>query len=108
MNEQIPAGVQENLKAGPQSQSAVISVLGYDRIGIISTVSTILSMRKVNIENITQTIMDSFFTMVMMVDLSQMETDFESLSAELEVAGDQMGVKVRIQHEDIFNSMHRL
>jgi ACT domain-containing protein len=91
-----------------QKSNAVITVNGQDKVGIISTVSSILSERNVNIANITQTIMQSFFTMVMMVDISEMNTDFETLSKELEAAGVTLGVQVRIQHEAIFDSMHRL
>ena len=91
-----------------QKANAVITVNGQDKVGIISTVSGILSKRNVNIVNITQTIMQSFFTMVMMVDISEMTTDFETLSKELEVAGEELGLQIRIQHEAIFNSMHRL
>ncbi|MCL2403752.1 MAG: ACT domain-containing protein [Coriobacteriia bacterium] len=91
-----------------QKTSAVITVNGQDKVGIISTVSSTLSENNVNIVNITQTIMQSFFTMVMMVDISEMNTDFEALAKELEAAGDELGIQVRIQHEAIFNSMHRL
>ena len=91
-----------------QKANAVITVNGQDKVGIISTVSGILSKRNVNIANITQTIMQSFFTMVMMVDISEMTTDFETLSKELEAAGEELGLQIRIQHEAIFNSMHRL
>ncbi|MCL2438370.1 MAG: ACT domain-containing protein [Coriobacteriia bacterium] len=91
-----------------QKTNAVITVNGQDKVGIISTVSGILSKNNVNIANITQTIMQSFFTMVMMVDISEMSTDFEALTKELEIAGEDLGVQIRIQHEAIFNSMHRL
>ena len=91
-----------------QKANAVITVNGQDKVGIISTVSGILSEHNVNIANITQTIMQSFFTMVMMVDISEMTTDFETLSKELEAAGEELGLQIRIQHEAIFNSMHRL
>ena len=91
-----------------QKANAVITVNGQDKVGIISTVSGILSKHNVNIANITQTIMQSFFTMVMMVDISEMTTDFETLAKELEAAGEELGLQIRIQHEAIFNSMHRL
>ena len=91
-----------------QKTNAVITVNGQDRVGIISTVSGILSKNNVNIADVTQTIMQSFFTMVMMVDISEMTTDFETLAKELDAAGAELGVQVRIQHEAIFNSMHRL
>jgi len=88
--------------------NAVITVSGQDRVGIISAVSTVLTNSNVNIENVTQSILQSFFTMVMMVDISEMTTDFETLSKELDEVGRTVGMQVRIQHEAIFNSMHRL
>lgn len=91
-----------------QKANAVITVMGEDKVGIIARVSSILSDKNVNIVNITQTIMQSFFTMVMMVDISEVNTDFELLAKDLEVAGEDLGVQIRVQHEAIFNSMHRL
>ena len=87
---------------------AVITVLGRDRVGIIARVSGILADRQVNILDISQTIMQDMFTMMMLVDISASSIPFSELSDGLEAAGRELGLSVRIQHEDIFNSMHRV
>ncbi len=87
---------------------AVITVLGSDRIGIIAHVTNILAQVNVNILDISQTIMDKIFTMVMLVDLKESNTPFAEISKALDDAAQQLGVSIRIQHEDIFNSMHRI
>jgi len=91
-----------------QGENAVITVIGKDRVGIIASVCSVLAGCNVNVLNISQTIMHSYFTMVMIVDISQAATDFETLAKELEACGVTLGMQVKIQHEDIFNSMHRL
>lgn len=87
---------------------AVITVLGSDRIGIIAGVTAILAETGVNILDISQTIMQDIFTMIMMVDLSTMSTDFGTLQEQLMEKGRQMGVEIRVQRDDIFRSMHRI
>jgi ACT domain-containing protein len=87
---------------------AVITVIGKDKVGIIAGVSNILSEKGVNILDISQTIMGGFFTMVMMVDTEKVTDTFSQLSDQLLKKGEEMGVEIRIQHEDIFNSMHRI
>jgi len=87
---------------------AIVTVMGLDRTGIIAKVSTCLSDFNVNILDINQTIMQNLFTMVMLVDIEKSKTDFSNLSKELEKIGSDLGVEVRIQHEDIFNSMHKI
>jgi ACT domain-containing protein len=87
---------------------AVITVLGNDRVGIIAAISNILADCNVNILDISQTIMQDIFTMIMLVDISSMEVDFSKLSDQLEKKGQELGLSIRIQHEDIFNSMHRI
>jgi ACT domain-containing protein len=87
---------------------AVITVIGHDRVGIIAAVSTILANCNVNILDISQTTMQNMFTMIMLVDISKSTTDFSELSQQLEQKGNEMGLSIRIQHEDIFNSMHRI
>jgi ACT domain-containing protein len=88
--------------------NAIVTVIGRDAVGIIARVSTIMQEHNVNILDINQTIMQSFFTMIMMVDLSGLNDDFSVLSKQLEAAGIDLGLQIRIQHEDIFNSMHRI
>jgi len=87
---------------------AVITVIGIDRVGIIAAVSNILFQANVNILDITQTTMQGLFTMIMLVDAGKASVDFEELSGTLAAKGDEMELKIRIQHEDIFKSMHRI
>lgn len=87
---------------------AVITVLGSDRIGIIAGVTAILAETGVNILDISQTIMQDIFTMIMMVDLTTMTTDFGALKERLTGKGQEMGVDIRVQRDDIFRSMHRI
>lgn len=87
---------------------ALVTVIGKDRTGIIYNVSQILAENNVNIEDISQTIMNSFFTMIMLVDLSKMDIPFNSLKDSLEKRGEEIGMSIRIQHEDLFNAMHTL
>ncbi len=85
---------------------ALVTVIGKDRTGIIYNVSKILAENNVNIEDISQTIMNDFFTMIMLVDLSKMTIPFNALKDSLEKCGDEIGMSTRIQHEDLFNAMH--
>ncbi len=87
---------------------AVITVIGEDRVGIISGVSTILSRANVNILDITQTTLQELFTMIMLVDISKSSISFEQLSVDLAAKGDELGLNIRIQHENIFKSMHEI
>ena len=87
---------------------AVITVLGKDRIGIIAAISRVLADSNVNILDITQTTMQDFFTMTMLTDIANSSVDFDKLSDRLEEEGKTLGLYVKIQHEDIFNSMHRI
>ncbi len=85
---------------------AIVTVMGMDRAGIIAKVSTCLFEHGVNILDINQTIMEDIFTMVMLVELSG--TDSTAVLAELEKIGAEIGVDIRMQNEEIFNSMHRI
>lgn len=87
---------------------AVITVLGKDRIGIIFSVTAILAEYEVNILDISQTIMQDFFSMVMIVDLTKCSVKFEEIQKKLNNKGEELGLSIRIQHEDIFNSMHTI
>lgn len=87
---------------------AVLTVVGKDRKGIIYVVSKALTEMNINIEDISQTIMQEYFTMMMIVDISDANKDFVEIQKTLKEVGEQKGVDVRIQHEDIFNSMHKL
>jgi len=87
---------------------AIITVVGKDKIGIIAGITTVLAKHKVNILDISQTILQEYFTMIMLVDLSLMDLSLEELKQKLEEEGKNLGVSVRIQHEDVFKSMHRI
>lgn len=87
---------------------AVISVIGKDRVGIIAKVSGILSEANANILDISQTIMQDIFTMVLISDVSSANVSFTDLKEKLTKAGEELGVSVSVQHEDLFHSMHRI
>lgn len=87
---------------------AIVSVIGKDKPGIIAAVSTALFELGINIEDISQTVMQEYFTMIMLVDISRSARELSELSKILEEKGRQCGVSVRIQHEDIFNAMHKI
>lgn len=87
---------------------AVLTVIGKDRVGIIAAISNILADCNVNVLDITQTIMQEIFTMIMMVDISNANVDFSILSDRLEKKAQELNLSIKIQHVDIFNSMHRI
>ena len=88
--------------------NAIVTVIGKDKVGIIAAVCGKLAELNVNILDITQTILKGNFTMVMTVDAGQANVGFEQLAAGLEALGEQMGLVIRIQREEIFESMHRV
>ena len=87
---------------------AIITVLGKDKVGIISGVSNALSNMNINILDISQTIMNDMFTMIMQVDTAKANVEFSKIAENLREESEKLGVEIRIQHEDIFNSMHRI
>ncbi|MBQ8830294.1 MAG: ACT domain-containing protein [Oscillospiraceae bacterium] len=87
---------------------AIVTVVGRDRVGIIAEVCTLLSKNNVNILDINQTILQEFFTMTMLVDVSNSVISFAELKEALAAKGGEMGLKIRIQNEDIFEAMHRI
>ncbi|QWU14533.1 ACT domain-containing protein [Paenibacillus sophorae] len=86
----------------------IITVLGKDKVGIIAKVCTYLAERNVNILDISQTIVQDYFNMMMIVDISQAAKSTEVLVEELQHIGEEIGVEIKLQHEDIFNIMHRI
>ncbi len=87
---------------------AVITVIGHDTVGILAKVSTACAEKGANIIDVTQSVMRDMFTMIMLVDIDGLTSDFSELSSSLEKLGEQIGMKVHVMHEDIFNSMHRI
>lgn len=86
----------------------IITVIGKDRVGIIAGVCTYLAENGINILDINQSIVQGFFNMMMIVDAQNTEKDFSVLCEEVEALGDKLGVKIKMQHEDIFDVMHRI
>ena len=89
-------------------KKTVITVVGKDTVGIIAKVCTYLADNNVNILDISQTIVQDYFNMMMIVDANNSEKKFGQLSDEMEELGKGIGVQIKMQSEDIFNIMHRI
>lgn len=89
-------------------KKTIITVVGQDTVGIIAKVCTYLANNNVNILDISQTIVQGYFNMMMIVDANQSEKKFDILSDELEALGKEIGVQIKMQSEDIFRAMHRI
>jgi len=87
---------------------AFVTVIGQDKIGIIARLCTLLAERRVNILDISQTILQDNFTMIMLVDAGECTVSFEDLASELRELGQDMELSIRIQREEIFNAMHKV
>ena len=87
---------------------AIVTVIGKDRVGIIALVSQLLAERGVNVLDISQTVLQDYFTMIMLVDASACSENFADLAGGLASEGEDHGLQIRIQREDIFNAMHRI
>ncbi len=87
---------------------AILTVIGKDRVGIIARVCALLAGEDVNILDISQTVMQEYFTMIMLVDTAASGTPFDELARKLDETGRLEGLSIRIQREDIFNAMHRI
>jgi len=87
---------------------AIITVVGKDKVGIIYHVTKILAQNDVNVEDISQTILQGYFTMMMLVNLSNLNCDFNNLKDQLESLEKEIGLSVKIQREEIFNYMHNV
>ena len=87
---------------------AIVTVIGKDQVGIIANVCSLLSSHQVNVLDISQTVMQGYFTMIMVVDTSTCPLDFAALVTELEQRGVELGLTIHAQREDIFNAMHRI
>ena len=87
---------------------AIVTVIGKDQVGIIASVCALLSAHKVNVLDISHSVLQEYFTMIMMVDASDTGIPFSELASLLEAKGQEMHLSIRIQREDIFNAMHRI
>lgn len=89
-------------------QKSIITVVGKDTVGIIAKVCTYLADNRINIQDISQTIVQGYFNMMMIVDMDESLKPFAQIVSELEQVGEEIGVIIKCQREDIFDSMHRL
>ena len=87
---------------------AIVTVVGKDQVGIIAGVCNMLAAENINVLDISQTVMEGYFTMMMMVDLSQCQTPFAQLDGARKGFGEERGLSIRIQREDIFDAMHKI
>ena len=87
---------------------AVITVTGKDKVGIIAMASAECAKRGANIVDISQTVMKEYFAMIMLVELDGLTVDFSVFNEEMKKEGERCGVDIRVMHEDIFNTMHKI
>lgn len=89
-------------------KKTIITVVGHDTVGIIAKVCTYLAENNINILDISQTIVQEYFNMMMIVDMNHIQKDFGTVSEELTKLGEEIGVMIKCQREDIFAQMHRI
>lgn len=89
-------------------KKTIITVVGIDTVGIIAKVCTYLAEHNINILDISQTIVQEYFNMMMVVDMNNANEQFENISNDLKVLGEEIGVMIKCQSEEIFSSMHRI
>ena len=88
--------------------NAIVTVIGKDKVGIIAGVSSAMAEKNINILDISQTIMDDYFTMIMMVDFSNASEDIQTIRTFMEKTGKKFGVNINVQHKDVYEAMHRI
>jgi ACT domain-containing protein len=93
---------------GGNIMRAVLTVIGKDTVGILAKVSAICSDYNANITEVTQSVLQDMFAMIMLVDISKLNKNFTELSDRMKNLGDELGLSIHVMHEDIFNSMHRI
>jgi len=89
-------------------KKTIITVVGKDTVGIIAKICTYLADNQINIEDISQTILSGYFNMMMIVDMNKSKKQFAEISTDLETLGNDIGVIIKCQREEIFDSMHRI
>ncbi len=87
---------------------AVLTVIGKDTVGILAKVSAVCAEHEANIIEVTQSVLQDMFAMIMLVDIQKLNIPFAELSAEMTKLGEGLGLSIHVMHEDIFNSMHRI
>ena len=95
-------------KGGQNMKKIVVTVIGADRVGIVAGVTKELAKENINILDISQTIIQGYLNMLMIVEMNETDERFSEIADGLEKLGEDIGVIIKIQHEDIFNSMHRI
>ena len=87
---------------------AVITVIGKDNVGILAKVSSVCAKYNANVTEVTQSVLQELFAMIMLVDISKLNTDVAKLADEMAALGDELKLSIHTMHEDIFNSMHEI
>lgn len=87
---------------------AVITVIGKDTVGILSKVSTVCAENSANIVEVTQSVLQDLFAMIMLAEVDNSKENFTKLSSQLDKLGEDNGLTIHVMHEDIFNSMHKI
>jgi len=87
---------------------AVVTVIGKDMVGILAKVSTQCAAHNVNVIEVTQSVLQDLFAMIMLVDISQLDGSLSKFGRAMSKTGEEMGLQIHVMHEDIFNSMHRM
>mgnify|MGYP000861995033 CR=1 FL=1 len=109
MLENIESKAQKRLyREENKMKKCIVTVLGKDTVGIVAKVCTYLAENKINVLDISQTIIQGYFNMMVIVDVTELPKDFTQMCDEMEKLGDEIGVSIRCQREDIFEKMHRV
>lgn len=87
---------------------AVVTVIGKDAVGILAKISSCCALYNANVMEVTQSVLQDMFAMIMLIDIKKLSCDFSKLSEELKAIGSGMGLSVHVMHEDVFNTMHHV
>jgi len=104
----VPSTYLQQKGKGMASSRFVVTVIGLDRVGIVAGISRVMAEHHVNIADIRQTIMDDLFTMIMLAEVKSDNCDLAAFQRAMTAIGEELGVQVMVQHEDIFRFMHRI
>jgi ACT domain-containing protein len=92
----------------PATENVLITVVGQDRVGIIARVANVLAEHQINILDVNQKIVQGYFVMMMMADVKHAKIDLEALGHVMDGVGEELGMRIIVQHENIFKAMHRI